>query len=45
MAVPDAITQLSQLQSLNLDENRLTAVPDSIAQLSQLQSLNLLGTN
>ena len=33
--------QLTQLQSLDLSDNQLTAVPDAICQLTQLQTLNL----
>lgn len=40
-AVPDAVTQMSNLQALNLNGNWLTAVPDAIAQLSNLQGLYL----
>ena len=40
-ALPPEIGQLTQLQSLNLDNNQLTALPPEIGQISQLQSLNL----
>jgi Leucine-rich repeat (LRR) protein len=39
--LPDSLTALTQLQSLNLSDNRLTALPESFAQLNRLQSLNL----
>ncbi|MEX2300738.1 MAG: ABC transporter permease, partial [Bryobacterales bacterium] len=42
-ALPDSLSQLSQLQSLDLSRNQLTALPDSLSQLSQLQHLVLIG--
>jgi len=39
--LPLEIGQLSQLQSLALSSNELTALPPEIGQLTQLQSLNL----
>jgi Leucine-rich repeat (LRR) protein len=37
--VPEAITSLKQLESLNLSINQLTEIPEAIASLKQLQSL------
>lgn len=39
--LPQSLGQLTQLQSLNLSNNRLTALPQSLGQLTQLQTLNL----
>jgi Leucine-rich repeat (LRR) protein len=44
-ALPAAIGQLSQLQSLDLRANLLSALPEAIGQLSQLQSLLLWPTS
>jgi small GTP-binding protein len=40
-ALPNALGQLAQLQTLDIGNNRLTALPESLGQLKQLQSLNL----
>ena len=39
--VPASLGQLTQLQSLDLTRNRLTALPEWLGQLTQLQSLHL----
>ena len=39
--IPEVISNLSQLQSLDLSDNQLTEIPEVISNLSQLQSLNL----
>ena len=39
--LPDAIASLTQLQSLNLSDNRLTELPAAIASLTQLETLDL----
>jgi len=39
--VPEAITSLTQLQTLHLSGNELTALPEAIAALTQLQMLDL----
>ena len=39
--IPEKIAQLSQLQDINLRENRLTEIPEAIANLSQLRRLDL----
>ncbi|MCG9892968.1 MAG: leucine-rich repeat domain-containing protein [Thermosynechococcaceae cyanobacterium MS004] len=39
--VPDAITQLTHLQTLDLTSNQLTSLPDAIVQLTHLQTLSL----
>ncbi len=38
-ALPEAIGNLAQLQSLNVSYNQLTALPEAIGNLTQLQSL------
>ena len=43
--LPEAIGQLSQLQTLDLSDNQLSALPEAIGQLSQLQSLDLSATS
>lgn len=40
-SVPPALGQLTQLHSLNLDDNAITALPASIGQLQQLTRLQL----
>jgi hypothetical protein len=40
-ALPAALGQLRQLQSLNLYHNQMSALPEWVGQLTQLQSLNL----
>ena len=42
--LPESLSQLLQLQSLNLGGNQLTTLPESLGQLSQLQTLDL-GSN
>jgi Leucine-rich repeat (LRR) protein len=42
--VPNVITQLINLQWLDLSRNQLTAVPNTIDQLANLQTL-ILGDN
>ena len=37
------MARLTQLQTLNLSGNQLTALPESLGQLTQLQTLNLSG--
>ncbi len=39
--LPDALGELTSLQSLHLSNNQLTALPDALGQLSSLQSLYL----
>ncbi|MEM9271473.1 MAG: COR domain-containing protein [Cyanobacteria bacterium P01_F01_bin.143] len=39
--IPEAIANLTQLQTLNLCRNRITKIPDVIANLTQLQILDL----
>jgi len=39
--LPEALGQLTQLQSLDLSSNHLTALPEWLGQLTQLQSLDL----
>jgi hypothetical protein len=39
--LPESLGQFTQLQSLNLSHNQLTALPESLGQLTQLHSLNL----
>src|SRR5579859_1433277 len=41
IAIPDSLSQLTNLQYLNLDNNQITAIPDSLAQLTNLQRLDL----
>jgi Leucine-rich repeat (LRR) protein len=41
--LPEAIGQLTQLQSLNLAVNRLTALPDFLQDLTSLRELYLHG--
>jgi internalin A len=41
MTLPESISQLSQLQWLNLADNQITTLPESISQLSKLQELYL----
>ena len=41
--LPDSISQLKQLQRLNLSGNDLSSVPESLGQLKQLRELNLSG--
>src|SRR5262245_47384671 len=38
---PKLLGELTQLQTLDLSCNELTALPESLGQLTQLQSLNL----
>jgi internalin A len=42
-ALPDAIGQLAQLQTLAVSDNQLTALPDAIGQFAQLQMLAVWG--
>lgn len=37
--LPEAVGQLTQLQTLNLSDNKLTALPEAVGQLTQLQML------
>ena len=39
--IPESLGQLTQLQSLDIQDNQLTALPESLGQLTQLQSLDL----
>src|SRR5438067_1477689 len=39
--LPESLSQLTQLESLDLYENELTTLPESLGQLTQLQLLNL----
>jgi len=39
--LPESLSQLSRLQSLNLNYNKLTALPEWLGQLTQLESLDL----
>lgn len=39
--IPELLTQLTQLKSLDLSDNQISSIPDSIAQLSQLRDLSL----
>jgi Leucine-rich repeat (LRR) protein len=39
--LPESLGRLTQLQSLDLSNNRLTALPEWLGQLTQLQSLDL----
>ncbi|ABW26990.1 COR domain-containing protein [Acaryochloris marina] len=39
--IPDAISQLKNLQTLSLQGNQLTTIPDAISQLKNLQTLSL----
>jgi internalin A len=41
--LPEAVCQLSRLQTLDLSRNQLTTLPEAIGRLSQLQILNLTG--
>ncbi len=41
--LPDAIAQLTQLESLDLSFNQLTELPEAIGALTQLRTLNLSG--
>lgn len=41
--LPDSISELNCLQTLNLSNNHITALPESLSQLTQLQMLNLSG--
>ncbi|MGA7178512.1 MAG: leucine-rich repeat domain-containing protein [Thiobacillaceae bacterium] len=41
--VPEAIGQLTQLQTLDVSGNQLTALPEAIGQLTQLQTLDVSG--
>ena len=38
--LPEALGQLTQLQSLSLSNNQLTTLPEWLGQLTQLQSLS-----
>ena len=40
-SVPEALGQLSSLQTLDLSDNQLASVPEALGQLSSLQSLEL----
>jgi AraC-like DNA-binding protein len=42
-SVPDWLWQLSDLETLDLSENRLTSVPDQVGQLQHLSMLDLAG--
>ncbi len=42
--LPESLSQLSQLEKLDLSGNRLTMLPESLSQLTQLQSLDLSST-
>ncbi|HEX5706065.1 MAG TPA: leucine-rich repeat protein, partial [Pyrinomonadaceae bacterium] len=39
--LPESLSQLTQLESLNLSDNQLTELPESLSRLTQLKSLNL----
>jgi Leucine rich repeat len=39
--LPESLGRLSQLEMLDLDENRLTSVPECFAQLADLKTLEL----
>src|SRR6185503_20947453 len=39
--LPESLSQLTQLQSLDLGNNRVTALPEWLCQLAQLQTLDL----
>ena len=39
--LPDAIGQLSELQTLDLSDNQLSTLPEAIGQLTQLRELDL----
>jgi Leucine rich repeat len=39
--LPESLSQLTQLQSLNLSRNELTVLPEWLSQLTRLQSLDL----
>lgn len=39
--LPESLSQLMQLQSLDLSRNQLTELPDSLEQLKQIRTLNL----
>src|ERR1043165_9275267 len=39
--LPESLRQLTQLQSLDLSNNKLTVLPESLCQLTQLQTLYL----
>src|SRR5438045_3508355 len=39
--LPESLSELTQLRSLNLSNNQLAALPESLDQLTQLESLNL----
>src|SRR6266446_6652269 len=41
--LPESLGQLTQLQSLNLNNHLLTALPEFLGQLTQLQSLHVSG--
>ncbi len=41
--LPEALCELTHLQSLNASGNRLTALPEGLGQLTQLQSLDARG--
>ena len=41
--LPEALGQLTQLQTLHLSGNQLTALPEALGQLPQLQTLHLSG--
>jgi len=40
-ALPESLTQLTRLESLNLSNNELKVLPESLGQLTQLRSLDL----
>ena len=39
--LPESLSQLAQLQMLDLSYNQLTSLPESLGQLTQLQTLDL----
>ena len=39
--LPESLAQLTQLQSLDISRNQLSALPEGLAQLTQLQSLDI----
>ena len=42
-SLPPEISALTQLQTLNLNNNQLTSLPPEISALTQLRQLNLAG--
>ncbi|WP_094673235.1 hypothetical protein [Hydrocoleum sp. CS-953] len=39
MKIPESISQLSNLETIDLQDNQLTIIPESISQLSNLTRL------